>query len=173
MTQGRSHEEKLLFYWFWPNYPTSPLPPTPPLHHQVDDKTELILEKVCHIDTVITQYTHLCHLLHILKFTRFLGGPKWPKICRGPNLILRTGPPFAIQILSRLDMTIHQAPPSTYHPYLSKNLSKSRLSKSFLGFLGDFWGGEPYLYSEFSYFQNLSVFSNISAWNRIVCNRER
>ena len=95
----------------------------------------------------------------------FVGGPKWPKICRGPNLILRTGPPFAIQILSRLDMTIHQAPPSTYHPYLSKNLSKSRLSKSFLGFLGDFWGGEPYLYSEFSYFQNLSVFSNISAWH--------
>ena len=82
-------------------------------------------------------------------------------------------PLFAIHILNRLYMRIHQAPPFTYHPYLSKNLSKSRLSKSFLGFLGDFWGGEPYLYSEFSYFQNLSVFSNISAWNRIVCNRER
>ena len=59
-------------------------------------------------------------------------------------------------------------------PYLFKNLSKSRLSDPFFGlFFGDFWGREPDLHSEFSDFQNLSVFSNFLAWNHIVCHRYR
>ena len=41
------------------------------------------------------------------------------------------------------------------------------------GILSDFRGREPRLYSEFSHFQTLSVFSNFSAWNHImiVCHR--
>ena len=40
-------------------------------------------------------------------------------------------------------------------------------------FFGDFWGLEPDLHSEFSNFQNLSVFSNFLAWNHILCHRYR
>ena len=43
----------------------------------------------------------------------------------------------------------------------------------FWAFFGDFWGREPDLHSEFSDFQNLSVFSNFLAWNHIVCHRYR
>ena len=57
---------------------------------------------------------------------------------------------------------------------LFKNLSKSPLSESFFELsFGDFRGREPDLYSEFSDFKNLSVFSNFSAWNNIVGQRYR
>ena len=78
----------------------------------------------------------------------------------------------AIHILNRLDMRVHQVPTLINHAYSKIWVNRDRVI-CFLVFFGDFWGREPDLHSEFSDFQNLSVFSNFLAWNHIVCHRYR
>ena len=81
--------------------------------------------------------------------------------------------PFAIHILNRLDMRIHQVAPKIYHTYSKIWVNRDWVICLLFFFFGDFWGREPDLHSEFSDFQNLSVFSNFLAWNHIVCHRYR
>ena len=92
---------------------------------------------------------------------RVTAGRSWPLFREKKNRLRRcsknlAGRNFAIHILNRLDMRIHQVAPKIYHTY-----SKIWVNRDWvIRFFCDFWGWEPDLHSEFSNFQNLSVFSN-------------
>ena len=90
----------------------------------------------------------------------------------GRNSVLKTPPSPIWHTYS--EPSRHEDSPGTTEciQHLLKKLSKSRLMICFFWTIfGDFWGGEPRLYSEISDFQNLSVLGYIYALYYYVCHR--